>query len=178
MNTNHFRWKPISLVLLLFGIGLFTTSCGRTLNTDELMEKTQETQLKNATQEAGMPNITNFTELKQFKRLYELRDKAKLPTYTYLASLGGKPVFLFRSFGFGLPASVQFSNPQKIVSQSSSVGFGTLPQAEPNGLFMPSSAEGTWIVQVDDGVESVAYVEPRVIIVQRPLPGIPIPTAK
>jgi hypothetical protein len=41
----------------------------------------------------------------------------------------------------------------------------TLPQAEPNGLFMPSSAEGTWLMLLDSKNEPhPVYIEPRIIV--------------
>ena len=47
----------------------------------------------------------------------------------------------------------------------------TLPQADPNGLFSPPSAEGTWVMCKDpnsDKVEPI-YSEPRIIVSTFPL---------
>ena len=40
--------------------------------------------------------------------------------------------------GFGLPYSVQYTNPQKLVNADFGQGFGdiAIPQADSNGLFM------------------------------------------
>ena len=48
-----------------------------------------------------------------------------------------------------------------------------MPQADPNGLFMPSSANGTWIMMIDpnDGSVKPTYFEPNVIVSQFPLPS-------
>jgi hypothetical protein len=41
-----------------------------------------------------------------------------------------------------------------------------LPQADPNGLFSPASAEGTWVLLKDpNGKETrPVYIEPRIIV--------------
>lgn len=46
------------------------------------------------------------------------------------------------------------------------IAYAVLPQADPNGLFSPASAEGTWILLKDPHGSDVkpVYVEPRVIV--------------
>ena len=43
--------------------------------------------------------------------------------------------------------------------------YEQIPQPEPNGLFMPTSAEGTWVMLKDPNSDLVApvYVEPRIV---------------
>jgi hypothetical protein len=45
-------------------------------------------------------------------------------------------------------------------------GYAILPQADPNGLFAPSSAEGTWVMCKDPGGSDVrpVYIEPRIVV--------------
>lgn len=130
-------------------------------------DKTQQTQQEQMTQQAnaqvGMPGVTNFTEKKIVRKLYELRDQ-NIATFSYVPDMQGKLWHLCDSIGYGLPYGVQFSNPEKIIQRYSS-SYGTLPQAEPNGLFMPPSAEGTWIICAGPkGEPTPVYVEPRVIV--------------
>ena len=128
---------------------------------DKKVQVQQEEMQSQAQSQIGLPGITNFTEMKLVKHLYELRDQ-KVVTYTYVPDMNGKLWHLCDSFGFGLPYGVQFSNPEKHRSE----GYN-LPQAEPNGLFMPPSAEGTWITCANpngSGDISPVYVEPRVIV--------------
>ena len=67
------------------------------------------------------------------------------------------------SVGFGLPYSTQFTNPMKVPSHDRGV---VLPQADPNGLFSPSSSDGTWVQCVNPKTNkvSVMYVEPRIVV--------------
>ena len=132
---------------------------------DEQVARQQETSQRQQVAQTGQPGITNYTEAKLVKHLYELRDQ-KIVTYTYVPDMNGKLWHLCNSIGYGLPYGVQFSNPEK-VTKDSQYGYGTLPQAEPNGLYMPPSAEGTWIVCANpngSGDVSPVYVEPRVIV--------------
>jgi hypothetical protein len=130
--------------------------------TDKSIQAAQEKTQAEAMREVGLPGITNFTELKLVKHLYELRD-TEIVTYSYIPDMNGKLWHLCDSIGYGLPYGVQYSNPEKI-TQSTSQSYGTLPQAEPNGLYMPPTAEGTWVMCGAKGSIHPVYVEPRVIV--------------
>lgn len=128
----------------------------------------QETQkrLLEADKQIGMPDIVNFTERRLAKDILELRDQESLSTYTYLVSLEGKLVFLGESIGYGLPYSVQYTNPEVEVYRRHQGGHGTMPQADPNGLFMPDGLSATWILLKDPetGEARPTYVEPSIIV--------------
>ncbi len=107
--------------------------------------------------QAGMPAVKNFQEKKIVKMLYELRDQENVQTYTYIvAEMTGKLVFVGRSIGYGIPYAVEYTNPENEYHR---------PQPEPNGLFMPSTAEGTWILMVTPkGDLKPVYFEPRIVV--------------
>lgn len=114
-------------------------------DSDDIQEAQQEQILKEGGRQTGMPNIKNFRERKLMKTIIEMRDQDGLVTYTYtVPETTGRPVFLCNSIGYGLPASTQYTNPERY-----EISGATLPQAEPNGLFSPSSAEGTWVMCTD-----------------------------
>ena len=128
--------------------------------------------MADANNEIGMPSIINFTERKLARDILELRDQEKLSTFTYTVNLQGEKIFLGRSIGYGLPYSVQFTNPEKVVHQRYADGgsFGTLPQADPNGLFMPGGLSATWILLVGpDGEAHPVYVESEILVSPFPL---------
>jgi hypothetical protein len=125
----------------------------------------------------GMPAIKNFTEKRQLKTIYELRDTANLVTYTYYVDINGKrhKVCPTTSVGFGFPYATQYTAPKALVSQKAQYPDGTqaaewsrreIDQPEPNGLYMPSSAEGTWVMCLHPNGQDLAptYVEPRVMV--------------
>lgn len=151
----------VGLILCAFDSGGCGTSTGDSAQTQQ-----QQDSINNVRQQVGMPGITNFTELRMMKRLYEMRDQ-EVVTYSYIQDMQGRLWHLCDSLGYGLPYSAQFSNPQRpaYAYETHEQGNITLPQAEPNGLYMPDNAEGTWVnCATNKGEFHPVYVEPRVIV--------------
>lgn len=146
-------------------------------STDEAVSDQMEKLLKEGERQTGLPAITNFTEKRMVKWLYELRDQPNYRTYTYIATMNGTLVKICDSVGYGISASIQYSNPDKVVNYESFVGnqidahIGTLPQAEPNGLFMPEGLAATYVMCVVPGKDEVqaVYVEPEIVVSPFPL---------
>jgi hypothetical protein len=135
--------------------------CNGSPKSDQTQRDQQERMSQESNAQAGMPGITNFTEKKVMKRLYEMRDK-NIATYTYLVDMQGKLHHVCDSMGYGLPYGVQYSNPEKIIYNTNTA---LMPQSEPNGLFMPPSAEGTWVICASTkGEFTPMYLEPRVVV--------------
>jgi hypothetical protein len=145
---------------------LAADSCDSPPSSDERQRQAQEVLLQEGTSQVGMPSIHNFRERKLLKDILELRDQAGLVTFTYLWNeFNGRLIFFCDSIGYGIPYATQFTNPQKVEWKGSQV-YGALPQADPNGLFSPGAAEGTWIMCKDPSGKDVrpVYVEPRVVV--------------
>lgn len=137
------------------------------INSDKIQQKQQEVLLQEAISQVGMPSVKNFRERKLMKDILELRDQDGLVTYTYLWSeMLGKPVFFCNSIGYGLPYSTQFTNPQKIEKMGCDCNTEVIAQADPNGLFSPTSSDGTWVLCKDPQSEKVlpVFIEPRAIV--------------
>jgi hypothetical protein len=103
-----------------------------------------------------------------FKDILELRDQ-NVATTTYIVDMNGNRHKICDSVGYGLPYATQYTNPQRVYSDTH--GYGTLPQADPNGLYSPASADGTWVMCVNHktGKPQPMYIEPRVIVSPFPL---------
>lgn len=160
--------KRLATTLVL--LALCCTGCAGIASppsADEIQQQETAKAVSEATKQVGMPDVTKWTELKLARDLYELRDK-NLPTYCYLFTLNGDLIYLGEALGYGLPASVQFSNPEKVVHENNYQGgsFGTLPQPEPNGLFMPEGLDATYVLLKNPETGKVApvYVEPKIIV--------------
>lgn len=123
-----------------------------------------------AVSSVGMPAIVNWSEMRDAKENLELRDKPQA-TITYLVDLNGRLHKVCDSVGYGLPYGVQYTNPSTYQKVHASGQWEVMPQAEPNGLFMPDSADGTWVKCLDPADKSVktVYIEPRVIVSPFPL---------
>ena len=144
------------IITIVFLLGVNDCS-----SSDSIQREQQEILLREATSQTGIPAIKNFRERKILKDILELRDQGGLTTYTYVFNeLNGNLVFLGESIGYPIPYATQYTNPQKW-----SEGI-VLPQADPNGLFSPASAEGTWVLMKNPNGSDVSpvYIEPRIIV--------------
>lgn len=160
--------------IIIFAILLLMTACDNSgvPTSDQIANEKQEQLSKQAVQEVGMPAIVNFQEKRVLKQILELRD-TKLSTITYTQDLNAKLHKLCDSIGYGIPYATQYTNPQRNAGYYVEHPF-TLPQADPNGLFSPASADGTWVLCLNPETKDIApvYVEPRVIVSTFALPGV------
>jgi hypothetical protein len=155
-----------SIVALVIGLSL--VACGKNVPTgDEIMNKQQRQMDRQAALSVGPPAIVNFQEKRFLKQIYELRD-TQLSTTTYIVDRYGRTHKICDSVGYGIPYATEYTNPSKIDYNGGSAGGGnvTVPQADPNGLFSPASAEGTWVLCLDPKSKNVVplYIEPRIIV--------------
>jgi hypothetical protein len=152
-------WLGVGLLMVF--VGLTVKECFT--QSDRVQREQQERILMEGASQVGMPAIKNFRERKILKDILEMRDQNGLTTFTYLAALDNKLALLCESIGYGIPYATQFT---QLTGPCYLVSALTLPQAEPNGLFSPASAEGTWIQCKDPHGKDVrpVYVEPRIIV--------------
>jgi hypothetical protein len=137
--------KRIVGVIAVAGIATVLAGCGpEQPSADQIQNQRQEALNKQATMSVGMPTITNFAEKRLLKQIYEMRDQS-ITTYTYFIDRDAHLHKLCDSIGFPIPYSTEYTSPQYIASSYQS-GYAILPQADPNALFSPSSALGTWIL--------------------------------
>lgn len=148
--------KQHHLFLLL---SAFLTLSACQPSSDDLANHQQEQLSKQSVQAVGLPSIINFQEKRILKMVLELRDSEKLPTFTYIVDLNGGLHLLCGSIGYGIPYATQYTSPQKFGGQGLA-----LPQADPNGLFSPAAADGTWVLCAHDGKLAPLYVEPHIIV--------------
>ena len=133
-------------------------------NSDEVQKKEQERLNRESNAQVGMPAITNFQEKRMLKQILELRD-TEIKTTTYIVDMGGRLHKVCSSIGFGFPYATQYTNPLKIADHYQG-GYAILPQADPNGLFSPASADGTWVMCFNKATKQVSpvFIEPRIIV--------------
>ena len=162
--------KKIVAVLIVFNCFMFGfTGCIIESPVDQQQQVKQEQMLKDLDKQVGMPNIHEWTEKKLMKRILELRDDSKLICFCYTKNeMTGKYIYEGRCMGYGLPYATQYTNPERIVYNNSN----NLPQADPNGLFMPDSADATWIMMINEatGKTEVQYYEPKLVVTQTKKP--------
>ena len=161
----------ISFVALLMFFGCSTqyektAESKQTERTDKILAEIDR--------QVGLPNIHNFQQKKLMKMIYELCDKEDLICYAYIKSdYQGKLVFIGKCIGFGVPFSAQYTNPNKIVDDPHRYQSGgkVIPQADPNGLYMPTSSSATWLMMIDPKTKEPrpVYIEPEIVVSPFPL---------
>jgi hypothetical protein len=156
-------------LLLVVPVVALLTACLETPQSSGQIERKKQEELSlQGVQQVGMPAIVNFAEKRMMKDILELRDQ-NVATTTYLVGMNNQLTKVCDSIGYGLPYATQYTNPQKPVYEVH--GNITLPQADPNGLYSPASADGTWVLCVDhkDGKAKPVFIEPRIIVSPMPL---------
>ena len=164
--------KKIIFGMLVLSMMFVFTSCFDVEGTvDQQQRQETQQQLSEMNKQIGMPAINNFYEKKMQKEIFELRDRADLITYLYSQNREGKFIYIGRGMGFGLPESVQYTNPEYIAS-SFQGGYAILPQADPNGLFMPENLSGAWypLINEETGKTELLRMEQTMLVTQSKLP--------
>lgn len=136
------------------------TSCDIPENSEYAINQKQRQLLTESNSQLGMPAIVNFQEKKLAKMIFELRDREDLICFAYIVNLNGQLVFIGKCIGYGLPYSTQYTNPMKYE-------YGhILPQADPNGLYMPDGMSATWLMMIDPITNEPrpVYLEPQIIV--------------
>lgn len=134
-------------------------------SSDKVQAEQTEQALSEAQRQIGMPNITNFQQRKLMKLIYELCDKEDLICFAYIKSdYQGKLMYIGKCIGYGIPFSAQYTNPMKMKRWYGDPYI--LPQADPNGLFMPTSSSATWLMMVDPKTKKPrpVYIEPEIVV--------------
>lgn len=147
-------------------------------NSDVEIMRQLDTLLSEANRSVPLPGITNFFERRMVRLLYELRDNPEYRTYTYITTLDGRFVKVCDSIGYGINASIQFSNPLRPVDITETarrdyagIHLDQAPQAEPNGLFMPEGLAATYAMCLnpEDGEIAPVYLEQEITVSPFPL---------
>lgn len=167
------------LVLSVVALSVLGLSACSEVQPNSIKEeaKYQETLMQQASDEVGMPEITEFYEKKLAKEIFELRDDSSLICYAYTRNeMSGKYVFLGRSMGYGLPYSTQYTNPQKYIDDPNGgvdAGSVVIEQADPNGLYSPEGLSATWLWLIDEttGEPNISYIEQEILVTQSKLPS-------
>jgi len=102
------------LVLLAIPLAFVCADTTRGCDADSQVAYQQEQMMREANAQASLPAISNFQEKKIAKMVLEMRDQENLATWVYLVNqYTGRPVFLGRALGFGIPYAAQYSSPTK-----------------------------------------------------------------
>lgn len=169
--------KIIGAVSICAMVAVGLSSCSVDKSADDKQEAATNSAMAQAQQQIGMPNITNYTERKELKNIYELRDQSNLICYAYIQNaMDGKFIYIGECVGFGIPYGTEYTNPDKVTDKTTSgTGSGnvTVPQADPNLLYPSSDTQATWLTLIDakTGKQNVMYCEPNTVVYQEKIPA-------
>ena len=153
------RKFSVILLVILFSLVLFGCSSNPQPQSSGTQEYyAQEKMQQESISKIGFPAVKNFREKRIMRDILELRDQTGYVTYAYLQNITtGKLVYLGQGIGYPIPYSTQYTNPMK---------YAGVPQADPNGLYSPAAAEGTWYMMKDPNSDEVKpiYCEPRIVV--------------
>lgn len=156
--------KKKALILFALVVLSFTAIAGCSSGSSR-EEKEYTEKIKSESLDAvGLPNISNYFEMSQLKNIYELRDNPDLICYWYTKNqMSGKWVYEGKCIGYGIPYGASITSPEKYTYEG-----GTLPLAEPNGLYLNGlSTSATWILSIDKkGNTKPTYVESEITVSQ------------
>lgn len=162
-------WQIVPLAI----VAMMIVGCNMGKTADQKQAEATEELMSEANRQIGLPNITHFTQKKTMKMIQEECDRADLICYAYLyVEMTGELKFLGKCIGYGVPFSAQYTNPMKQLGGSSAGVMTTIPQPDPNGLYMPTSSSATWLMMLDPDTDKprVVYLEPNVIVSPFQLP--------
>lgn len=165
-------------ILVCLSTGAYPWGSDKPATTADMHQKRlTKMAMREANKKIGMPAITNFQEKKLMKMIFELRDKEDLICHAYIvAQHTGKLVYLGVCLGYGIPYSVQYTNPMTVWDLEQDGGarnkyndageIQVIPQPDPNGLFMPDGLSATWLIMFDPATKKTrpVYVEPEIIV--------------
>jgi len=173
----NFKKTILTCVTAFLLMGSLTGCTMSEPKAEQIQAQQTEQILGEVNRQIGLPNIHNFYEKKMAKEIFEMRDNSKLITYAYTQNkMSGKFIYLGKSMGYGLPYSVQYTNPEKVIKLGSFKYSGdspqTIPQADPNGLYMPEGLSATWLMLLDEntGKRNLVYIEQELTVTQHKLP--------
>lgn len=189
--------RKILLLATLIPV-IVMAGCYSTANqsNDSKIAQQQERQQAEGDAQVPPPSIVNWNEKRIAKMIQEKRDTLDLATWTYTKNLDGKYTFVCDSVGYGLPYNTRANNPVHyefvttrtgaMYSGSNQGGYysddqgnrvwgehAVVPQPEPNGLFIPDDAKGTWNLCKDPktGKPDVTYQEEDIAVFPYKLPN-------
>ena len=155
---------------------MLNSSCDLQPTTDQVMNSKQEQMSAELNARTGMPAVNNAAMKSQLKSIIEECDRQDLICYCYIvAEFSGELKFMGKCIGYGMPYSTQFTSPSKVQNANDHGGYTSvvIPQADPDGLFKPASADGTWVMLINpkDTTRKAhpVFFEPKVIISPFPL---------
>ena len=135
-------------------------------------QQSQDLQMQQFLRNQPVPSFDWSLERHMLIHLYAARQKATNTFSVVQSEFTGKILWSCPSMGFPLPYATQLTNSLQLIQKNDSGHWydGVVGQQEPNGLFSPPAADGTWVPCVDEkGRITPVYEERKVTTFLRPV---------
>ncbi len=157
-------------IAALSACGLLASGCGYQPPSAEQQASAQQEQISERAQaEVGIYQPTNFTRKRLANRIGQMLDSPNLATISYAQGLDGRLRCIGHTIGFPLPSATQTTSPSHfevrphVLGTPMSTEYEVMPQSDPDQLYSPTSADGTWVLLVNSkGDAAPAYFEGHV----------------
>lgn len=168
----------------IIGLGVVVILCGgatdegcaakdETSSATRIEQDQQNRQMEQFLRNQPVPSFDWSLERHVLIQLYAARQRATNTFSVVQSEFTGKILWSCPSIGFPLPYATQLTNPLQAQWRGYSSDHQTsavVDQQEPNGLFSPGDAEGTWVQCVNDkGKITPVYEERKVTTFLRPM---------
>lgn len=128
------------------GVALGLSACNNNGNSESAAQNADSTALET---NQPLPNVTWSQERENLIDI-ELAEVNDVQTTTFVMHNGDQnPISSCPSIGFGIPDSASLSNPLKGTGVSGVSGAIAVGQEDPNGIYAPTSSEGTFVICLD-----------------------------
>lgn len=134
-------------------LALTATACSQAPSVSEKEQLAQQADTRSLDTNQPIPHY-NFSQIRQTLIDAENISAQGTQTTTFFFQMGDPdPVFTCPSIGMPVANTAQLSNPDQITGVPSNWGGGsaTIGQEDPNGIYAPSSSQGTYVICVNNG---------------------------
>jgi hypothetical protein len=155
------------LAFLLIATGIATSSCSSKDYEPSAEQKDRaatENIMKDYGQTQPIPKMNRSQVRESLIEIQKLEARAT-STYSVERAMDGRVLRLFPSIGYPIPGGTSLTNPLQPTCTGYSNGYSctTIGQAETTGVFIPSTSEGTRIIEVlPDGSKVAFYSESKI----------------
>ena len=147
--------KRFSITLAAIAAGaIFLAACqtGPTVPKGQNLENNQQkTSTESLVNNQPLPHFA-YSQMRQNLIEIETAEANGVQTTSFFFNQGQRdPVNHCPSIGVPLPNTASLSNPQQVVDGSGDRGGGnvTIGQMDPNGIYVPASSTGTFVICID-----------------------------
>lgn len=174
MNSKIRMAVLLAPLAVLLG-GADGDGCSSKTTSASIEQASQDLQMQQFLRNQPVPSFDWSLERHMLIQLYAARQRATNTFSVVQSEYTGKILWSCPSMGFPLPYATQLTNPLQLASRYAMTDGahytdGVIAQQEPNGLFTPPAADGTWVPCVDEkGRITPVYEERKVTTFLRPM---------